>query len=176
MEHKNTRRGYTRIKRGGFTLIELLVVVLIIGILAAVAVPQYQKAVEKARLSEAVSTVLSLQKAIDLYVLTNGKPRENISFLGWADAQKVLDIDFDSFSSSKNFVYAAACSNYYCYVTAFRTQNGDPDGETEYSLATYNDEENRWINQCLYYKSTYPYGETLCKGLEGQGWSADWDE
>ena len=69
-------------KNKAFTLIELLVVVLIIGILAAIALPQYQVAVEKSRLSEALSMVSSLQKAMDVYVLENGYPGDNVSFLG----------------------------------------------------------------------------------------------
>ena len=56
-----------------FTLIELLVVVLIIGILAAIAVPKYQMAVAKSHAAEALSIIKSLRPAIDEYILANGK-------------------------------------------------------------------------------------------------------
>ena len=82
----NTRRG--------FTLIELLVVVLIIGILAAVAVPQYQKAVEKSKATQAMTLVKSIGLAAHAYYLANGEYPTDFSQLDaeidWTGDHKML--------------------------------------------------------------------------------------
>ena len=71
----------------GFTLIELLVVVLIIGILAAIALPQYQKAVWKSRAAELMTQARNVYRAQQAYFMEQGK---------FADSFDLLPIDFNS--------------------------------------------------------------------------------
>ena len=79
----------------GFTLIELLVVVLIIGILAAVALPQYQKSVEKSRAAQVMGALKTIHQAQQAYFLANGKYATDFS---------ELDVDFSNVSSDWNIV------------------------------------------------------------------------
>lgn len=80
----------------GFTLIELLVVVLIIGILAAVALPQYEKAVAKARASEAVTLFKQLADAERSYYLANNKYNRSLD---------VLDIELPNMGGNFGYGY-----------------------------------------------------------------------
>ena len=81
-QKKNRRiKNPAKHKLGGFTLIELLVVVLIIGILAAVALPQYQKAVAKSRFAEMILMTKSIENAEKLYYMENGTYTADFSVL-----------------------------------------------------------------------------------------------
>ena len=76
-----------RSARAGFTLIELLVVVLIIGILAAIAVPQYFKVVEKGKFAESMQWLSSLKGAQERYLSKNG------NYLNGAITSTVFDVN-----------------------------------------------------------------------------------
>lgn len=87
----------------GFTLMELLVVVLIIGILATVALPQYQMAVEKSRVAEARSMIQSIAQAREVYRLANGEFPTSFRDIDIRISSKVEDDS--SCMSTKNWEY-----------------------------------------------------------------------
>jgi len=60
-------------KEAGFTLVELMVVIIIVGILAAAAVPIYSAFVKKARVSEAKASIGTIRAAEEVYWAENAK-------------------------------------------------------------------------------------------------------
>ena len=93
----------------GFTLIELLVVVLIIGILAAVALPQYTTAVEKARATEALSLMSAIAGAAERYRIQKD---------AWpdADAFNKLDVEIPLVSGSTGSTATYGGQNFHMHM------------------------------------------------------------
>ena len=89
----------------GFTLIELLVVVLIIGILAAVALPQYQVAVVKSRVGAMLPVMASLSQAQEAYYLENGEYTEDVSKLNVEIAGSCISIENNATLTVNGSVY-----------------------------------------------------------------------
>ncbi len=161
-----------------FTLIELLVVVLILGILAAVALPQYQKAVEKSRVSEALTTLSALEKALDNYVLENGF-QEQYFLVDESDTELVIDVGSQLDCSpgywckGKNFGFQVECYSSFCAAQATRmpanVSNWDFVDNDTYSIATRKySNSNQWVHSCQPYNQI---GQYICTSLASQGWS-----
>ena len=119
-----------RTATAGFTLIELLVVVLIIGILAAVALPQYTWAVEKSRASEALAVLKTFRDAEEVYHMANGS---------YADNPEDLDVKVPQ---SKYFNYAvtnisvAAYHKQKPYLLAYRHSVSQAAGQANIVCGT----------------------------------------
>jgi type IV pilus assembly protein PilA len=82
--HPTTRNT----QQGGFTLIELMIVVAIIGVLASIAVPQYQNYVGRAQVSEAITLASSAKTSVSIYYITKGSFPKSLASAGLSDTTK----------------------------------------------------------------------------------------
>ncbi len=142
-------------RRGGFTLIELLVVVLIIGILSAVALPQYTLAVEKTRAAEAMVHLKAIQQAADLCALAN--PAEDIFYCNFShidlNIPGVVLEDDDVTGVGKYYEYC--CDEGGCFAPYVHRENSSYDYWIKFRDYSYDHGDNE-------------KGQRLCKALGGR--------
>lgn len=154
----------------GFTLVELLVVVLIIGILTTVALPQYQRAVSKARMSEALSNIATLERAEQACVLANKRVNNT-------NCTEMSNLDV-SLADSSNWAFGlnstrcgwAEISSGSPQVCALGPE-GSSASLTESDvpwLSSYKQRSNaNWTRRCHYKDANQ---QKICEGLRQYGY------
>ncbi len=124
-------------KKRGFTLLEVLVVIIIIGILAALALPQYMKTIKKARVAEATSNIGSIRGAEIRYY------QENDTLVTGSDLSG-LDIEDPNNVNNAYFSYLVSGTSVDDMVI---TATGKNDKITKGVTVTYNlDEDGKIIS------------------------------
>lgn len=152
-----------QVTRRGFTLIELLVVVLIIGILASIALPQYQKAVDKSRYATMVSAARSIAAAQDVYFMNNGTYTTD-----WDELAISLPKDLPTNSEGRLMIGSGGFSLQPGYLSAIYF-----DGEARVASFTlyYRYGQHtaaRGQIRCVTYASRKARGQAICEGFGGQ--------
>ena len=111
--------------KSGFTLIEMLVVVLIIGILASVALPQYQMAVTKAKVASILPLMRRWKDALQEYKLQHDNYLEEVDSDTCGEILGVTwPSDWKNINTKKSCSAAAGCYNDYWSCFANEEQSG----------------------------------------------------
>ncbi len=148
----------------GFTLIELLVVVLIIGILVAVAVPQYQVAVEKARVAQMLPMMRHIYDALALYKLEHGNYwNEEDDLPSWDE----LGIEPPS-GFSQNAYTEFYNDTWYCFPNEERTGYVYCNSEQSYTIKMWQPDDADSVlagKRACIVGAAGTVGERVCKAL-----------